>query len=177
MSLSFQSFAGQNWLITPSALAVNEAKPSSIKDQKFLLVLTGVGILNLQGNNPHDWRRENLVIVPDVDASLQFAVNRFSIPKPPGSINAFDVDQITPFAAISSSFDKESGSVDAGYAVDVWRPNHFINTTDTAGKPAHKVFTGISVDLAVRNNKAVIHRVSYQITLLGRIVFLPNIIL
>lgn len=176
MSLFFPSFAGQNWLITPSALAVNEAKPSSIKDQKWLLVLTGVGNLNLQGNNPNDWRRENLIIFPDINAPLQFAVNRFSIPKPTGTIDAFDVDQMTPFAAISSSFDKESGSVDAGYAVDVWRPNHFIDTTDSAGKPAHKVFTGISVDLAVRNNKAVIHRVSYHITLLGRIVFLPNII-
>ena len=40
-------FAGQNWLITPAALAVGENPPASIHDQKFLLVLSGVVIANL----------------------------------------------------------------------------------------------------------------------------------
>ena len=67
MALSISNsdqFAGQNWLITPAALAVNEAQPSSISDQKWLLVLTGVGLVDLQGNNVNDWRRENLSIFP-----------------------------------------------------------------------------------------------------------------
>jgi hypothetical protein len=64
-------FAGQNWLITPSALAVNEAQPSSIGDQKWLLVLTGVGLVDLQGNNVNDWRRESLSIhPPSIDVAL-----------------------------------------------------------------------------------------------------------
>jgi hypothetical protein len=36
-------FAGQNWLITPAALAVGENPPASIHDQKFLLVPIGRG--------------------------------------------------------------------------------------------------------------------------------------
>ena len=42
-------FAGQNWLITPAALAVGENPPANIHEQKFLLVLSGVVIANLEG--------------------------------------------------------------------------------------------------------------------------------
>lgn len=40
------TFAGQNWLITPAALAVNEPKPTSISDQIWVLMLSGVAIIN-----------------------------------------------------------------------------------------------------------------------------------
>jgi len=173
-------FPGQNWLITPAALAVNEANPSSISDQKWHLVLSGVGIIDLRGNNANDWRRETLIIYPDMQAPLQYAVNRYSIPKPVG-LNTrpdLDLEQWAPFAAVSSIFHKDSEiaseppRTDAGFAVDVWRPNPFFSTTDAGGRPANKVFTGIAVDVAVRNHRATLHRVSYHITLLGKIVFL-----
>lgn len=173
------TFAGQNWLIAPAALAVNEAKPSSINDQKWLLVLTGVGIIDLRGN-ANDWRRETLIIYPDMQAPLQYAVNRYSIPKPVG-LNTrpdLDLEQWAPFAAVSSIFNKDSEiasqppRTDAGFAVDIWRPNSFFSTTDAGGKPVNNIFTGIAVDVAVRNQRATLHRVSYHITLLGKIVFL-----
>lgn len=159
---SVLNFAGQNWLITPAALALSEAKPSSISDQKWLLVLTGVGIIDLRGNNANDWRRETLIIYPDMQAPLQYAVNRYSMPKPVG-LNTrpdLDLEQWAPFAAISAIFSKDSEiasqppRTDAGFAVDVWRPNPFLSTTDAGGRPANKVFTGIAVDVAVRNNRA-----------------------
>ncbi len=78
-------FAGQNWLITPAALAVNEAQPSGISDQNWLLVLTGVGLVDLQGNNVNDWRRETLLIhPPSINVALEHAVNRYAIPRPAG---------------------------------------------------------------------------------------------
>jgi hypothetical protein len=177
---SVLNFAGQNWLITPAALAVNERKPRNISDQKWLLVLTGVGIIDLRGNNPNDWRRETLIIYPDMQAPLQYAVNRYSIPKPVG-LNTrpdLDLEQWAPFAAVSSIFNKDSEiasqppRTDAGFAVDIWRPNSFFSTTDAGGKPVNNIFTGIAVDVAVRNQRATLHRVSYHITLLGKIVFL-----
>src|ERR1022692_3531284 len=51
-------FAGQNWLITPAALAVGENPPASIHDQKFLLVLSGVVIANLEGNRSEEHTSE-----------------------------------------------------------------------------------------------------------------------
>jgi hypothetical protein len=180
MPIPVISFAGQNWLITPAALAVNEAKPANISEQKWLLVLTGVCIINLQGASANDWRRENLIIFPDMQGPLQFAVNKFSIPKPPNPnvFLALDLEEWAPFAAISSVLDKTTSSgVDAGFAVDAWRHAPFFSGTDAVGKPVAKGFQGISVDVAVRNNKATLHRVSYNITLLGKIAFLVNVIL
>ena len=56
----------QNSLITPvPAPTPNHfpglPKPSAPAD-KWLLVLTGVYIIDLQGNNPDDWRRETIHI-------------------------------------------------------------------------------------------------------------------
>src|SRR5215472_18787134 len=48
-------FAGQNWLITPAALAFGEQPPASIHDQRFLLVLSGVVIANLEGISNSQW--------------------------------------------------------------------------------------------------------------------------
>jgi hypothetical protein len=176
VAIRVSRFAGQNWAITPEALAVNEPKPASISAQKFLLVLTGVGIIDLQGNNPNDWRRETASIFPDITSPLNFAVDHYGIPRPVGlnTTPAIELEQWAPFAAVSSVFERESGGVDAGFAVDVWRPSPFFHTTDAGGQPLNSVFTGIDVDVAVRNNNATLHRVSYHITLLGRIVFLVS---
>lgn len=45
-----------------------------------------------------------------------------------------------------------------------------------SGVPLDRLFTGIQVDVAVRDSDAWIHRVSYHITLLGKIVFTPIVI-
>jgi len=88
---------------------------------------------------------------------------------------ALSVDQWAPFAAVSSIFARpESGSrVDAGFAVDTWRPSPLIHPIDFYGGYLHDVFNGIEVDVAVRNTSSVLHRVSYHVTLRGRIVFTP----
>jgi hypothetical protein len=78
--VTFSSFAGQNWLITPAALAVNEAKPSSIAQQSWLIQFSGVGILDLPGNNFDDWRREILTIFPDVGSSPIVLADRLAPP-------------------------------------------------------------------------------------------------
>ncbi len=178
MSIRVTKFAGQNWTITPEALAVNEPKPANISAQKFVVVLTGVGIIDLQGNNPNDWRRETASIFPDIAAPLNFAINKYGIPRPVGlnTAPAITLEQWAPFAAVSSTLATQLGGVNAGFAVDVWRPSPFFQTTDAGGQSVNNIFTGIDVDVAVRNNTATIHRISYHITLVGRIVFLVSTI-
>ena len=63
-------FAGQNWLITPAALAVGESPPTTILDQKWLLILSGVVVANLQGNSNAAWLRETVTFLPGNDPSL-----------------------------------------------------------------------------------------------------------
>lgn len=173
------TFAGQNWLITPAALAVNETKPASISNQKWLLVLSGVTIVNVQGTLPSDWFRETLTLSPDVNSPMVWAINKWSIPVPQNPnfsyIPVMSVEEWVPFSAVSSTFDKTSGGVDVGFAVDDWRPTPFIQTyKDQNNTPISNVFQGINVDIAVMNNTANLQRVSYHITLLGNIAFTPN---
>ena len=175
------TFAGQNWVVAPVAAAVNQAPPKQIQDQKWLLVLSGIGIVDLKGISGAQWLRETVSIRPDLVGPLQDTINRYSIPTPPGSLGAnywvgFRVEQWAPFAALSSMFNQNE-SVNSGFAVDAWRPNPFMSGTDAfTNAPLDRLFAGIQVDLAVRDSDAWIHRVSYNITLLGKIVFGPIVI-
>ena len=175
------NFAGQNWLITPAALAVGENPPANVHDQKFLLVLSGVVIADLEGNSASQWLHETLSFLPDMagpqnSGPLNWAINRFGIPRPPGQNFSvgFSLEGWAPFASLSSIFNQDQ-SINSGFAVDVWRPTHFSAGIDAfTHSPVGNVFAGINVDVAVRDTDAWIFRVGYNITLLGKIVFLAS---
>jgi hypothetical protein len=60
-------------------------------------------------------------------------------------------------------------------AVDVWRPTPFATVGDlVAGQVVGNIFAGIDVDVAVRDSDAWLYRLGYNITLLGKIVFVNN---
>jgi hypothetical protein len=173
-------FAGQNWVITPEALAVSEDPPAKVEDQKFLLVLSGVAVVDFQGESTADWRRATLLIRPDVDAPMQHAIAEYGIPTPPGTSGAqywtaLQVEDWAPFAAPSAMFNK-GVSNNSGFAVDLWRPNPFESKLGFSNTMIGNLFSGVLVDVAVRDTDAVLHRVSYSVTLVGKIVFGPIII-
>src|SRR4051812_4578919 len=93
------NFAGQNWLITPAALAMNEPQPQNIQQQKWLLVLSGVAITDVNGNSEAEWLKETLLIRPDYFNALSYAVDKYSIPHTPGSNIKFQLELWSPFAA------------------------------------------------------------------------------
>jgi hypothetical protein len=172
--------SGQNWLITPAATAFGEPAPTNISQQQWLLILSGVAVANFQGNSTALWNAETVTILPDLagptgSGPLNWAVGRYSIPKPPqGGYNiGFSLDNglWVPFAALSKMIDQNQ-SINAGYAVELWRPTPFIGGTDAfSGASVGNIFAGIDVDLSVRDSDAFIEKVSYNISLLGKIVF------
>jgi hypothetical protein len=170
------SFAGQNWLITPAATSVGEAKPGSAADQTWLLILSGVVNINLEGNSTQ-WLRETAVIRPDLTPALSHAIMRHNVPTPAGDHRLrFQVEQWAPHAAPSSMFNR-AHSVNSGFAVDVWRPHPFDTDTDVVTNATiNNIFNGIQVDLAVSDTDAILYRVSYHISLLGKIRFSHPII-
>jgi len=180
------NFAGQNWLITPAALAVGEPAPASIHEQKWLLVLSGVVIADLKGNSGAQWLHETLSFIPDMagpppgnSGPLNFAISHFYKPadKPAGTPGTnfnivFSLEEWAPFASLSSIFN-QGQSINSGFAVDTWRPNHFGSGTSVlSNQPVNNIFSGINVDVAVRDTDAIIHRIGYNITLLGKIAFI-----
>ena len=178
-------FAGQNWLITPAALAVGQSPPQTILDQKWLLVLSGVVLANQQGNSNAAWLDETVTFLPGNSLSLglgpsegplKYAISHYSIPTPSPNPRDFDIvfslEEWAPFVSLSAIFDQDE-SINAGYAVKVWRPRHFMHALSypDVTQPIHRIFTGISVDVSIRDNDAFILRLGYHITLLGRIAF------
>ena len=77
----------------------------------------------------------------------------------------------TPFASLSAIFNRGQ-SINSGFAVDAWRSHHFGSGTDVlTNRPVNNLFAGINVDLAVRDSDAWLYRLGYNITLIGKIVF------
>jgi hypothetical protein len=183
-----RDFAGQNWVITPAPLGAGESRPTSIHDQKWLLILSGVVMADLRGEDG-EWGRQTVSFMPDMagpddpdstSGPLNWAINQYFIPKPAGSpgmdyLIRFSVEEWVPFVAPNALFN-ESQSMNCGFAVDVWRPNHFGNGTDVlTNQPVNNVFSGINADLAVREKDAWLHRLGYRIILLGKIVFVATL--
>lgn len=178
------NFSGQNWLITPSALAVGETPPRTLLDQNWLLVLSGVVEANLEGNSNAAWLNETVDFLPTNTVSLgsglqegplNWAINHYSIPRP--STNPHDYTTVfslqlwAPFAGLSAISDDHQ-SINAGFAVNRWRPRHFLlGYTPFTAQPIKNIFSGLTVDVGIRDNDAWILKLSYNITLLGKIAF------
>jgi hypothetical protein len=179
----------QNWLITPAGLAVGETAPQDILDQKWLVVLTGVLEIDFQGNSTDNWLNETVVFSPDGfplgsegaplnSGPLFWAINQYAIPLPSSDPSAYTVVfsllEWAPFATLSAIFD-QGASINAGFAVNAWRPRHFFNGVSTkfSTPPTiiSNIFSGIEVDVGVRDTDAWLLKLSYNITLLGKIAF------
>ncbi len=180
-------FASQNWVITPTAMAdcvspqvvADSSKKNPIKlpapgtvpgcKNQWLLVLSGVVLLGLKGKK--EWVREDVKICPDIQAPMNYVINRYRIlvPNEPHQ-KEFQVDQWAPHATLSSMLNLEH-SVNSGFAVDAWRPSPFLTKTDfiVGGAPFGNLFDGILVEVAVRDIDAILYRLSYHITLIGTI--------
>jgi hypothetical protein len=114
------------------------------------------------------WTPETVRLVPDLQPALFSALTSTSAIVPPGTF-AFNLLMWAPFVSISGVTSKDF-SIDGGFAINDWRPTPFIsNLKDEDGNVVSQVFQGIDADIAVLHTSEVIS-VSYDITLLGRIV-------
>jgi len=144
-----------------------------MSQQEFLLTLTGVAIIDFKGTSPGTWRWDTARITPNEGDAVNYAIDRFGIPTPPGTAGrdwyvGFRVELINIFATLNAIYD-QSAAVDAGFAVDRWRPEQFLDLPDAVtGERIPNIFSGILVDVAVRDSDAWLYRVGYQVTLLGK---------
>jgi hypothetical protein len=167
------NFKGQNWLITPAALALNDPRPRNIHDQKWILVLSGVIEAGLSTDEVVNAILE-AHFVPDIASPCDYAISHHAIPRPPGAEGfqynvEFQAELWAPFAAVSASVNMDADPDNIG--VTHWRPSPFRTGFDMfTGNPIHQIFDGIIVKCLVCPD-ASIWLLSYNITLLGKIVF------
>jgi hypothetical protein len=176
-------FAVQSWVITPTAPTVGFPTPANIHDQQWLVVLSGVVMANLSGAQLH----ETLRFMPEMSGNgsnggvmgpLAWAINRFNIPQPFGPqahyMSTFALEEWTLFASVSSFF-TQGQPVNPGFAVDTWRPSTFGTGIDLQSQQHFtQLFNGMDVDVAVQDAHATIYRIAYQITLVGKIIFVDS---
>ena len=129
----------------------------------------------MRGQTSGGWLRDEVHILPDMRGPLDYAINQFSIPRPPGNEDVeynvgFQLDLWSPFASLSSIFD-QNRPVNAGFAVDDGGPHPSAQEAVSSSQQVGNIFTGIVVDAAVSDSDAWLYRLGYNITLEGRIVF------
>lgn len=129
------------------------------------MVLSGVAFFTFQGVTPDDWRRDSLRIEIDLTGPIQ-ASGRSA---PPGRELKFEVEQWASYSTMNSIFNAGQ-SINAGYAVDAFRPIFTSRDTFT------RIFDTLEVDLAVRDSDGFIFRVGYHLTLVGTIVDVGTLI-
>jgi hypothetical protein len=172
------SLARQNYVITPEATAFTQSPPRNIQEQTWLLILTGVAIVDIKGTSTGQWLHETVSIRPTLQPPLDEAINWYNIPTPAGTegvdwVKGFHIiRQSSAYFVAPSSMFNAGVSVNSGFAVDSWGRNPYGQGTDIlTNMLVGNLFDGITADVAVRDTDAILHRVSYHITLVGRIVF------
>ena len=93
-----------------------------------------------------------------------------------GTHLGFSVDQMVSYVGLNGIYDQAPVG-NAGYAVKEWRPRPYLTGGDAYSNGANKInniFTGIDVDIGVRDNDAWILKLGFYITLLGKIVLLAD---
>lgn len=177
MTVFVASYESQSHFVTPAALAVTEQPPATIADQRWIFQTNGVAIVNFTGKTTVDWSRDDLLISPPLGTALNDALIRYSIPVPPvrGAFPWMQVERWFPFATLSSIFDRHT-AVDMGFAVDRWRPEARSGTEAGTGATLPNLISGMRVDIAARDSDATLHRVSYSITVEGKIKFVTGLL-
>lgn len=170
-------FNGQNWLIVPDGPLL---PPAESYNQGWLLTLTGVFIQEIIGGRDlgYGWRSGGLVIAPDVQSPLNFALDLYGIPTPSSASGSilpfFNLDPVAAaYVNVTGVYDPSGIGAGLGFRLDSWEISTQDNGTDVQGNPAHQVFTSVGM-IALTQNMDRINRVAYNLILRGKIVFLED---
>jgi hypothetical protein len=187
-------FTGQNWLITPATPIPYEGPhqpvfhaapahavikggiggaapdPTIISRLEWLLVLSGIALftpgdsLAVSGNFNDV---EIATIYPDIISPMTYAINHTGLAIPKGQMPVFSVEQEAPFCTSLVAHSTPSGE---GGWVRVWRPTPY-----KTGTTLPQIFNGVNAEVAVVSSGSQAElRISYNITLLGRIFYMPD---
>jgi hypothetical protein len=131
-------FSSQYWVHIPVA------------NERHLVTLSGIVIIDYKGITSDDWRRDRLHL------GIKFPTNFFPAKK------MLKIEQWAPFITINAIYNKDK-SVNAGWAVD----NFGLSDDKIAG------YIAIWADIAVRDSDGYLFRIGYNITVSGYFIDTP----
>ena len=184
-----ETILDQKWLLVMSGVVSGNQDPS-LGDWAVL-----------KGTSNAHWNPQTVFFIPGGSTGafisldngsgggpLYYAYANYSFPPPPppffppaatggtaGTRLAFSVERLVSFVGLNGIFD-QAESINAGYAVKEWRPHHYLKgpSVYSGGSYVGNIFAGIDVDIGVRDNDAWILKLGFNITLLGKIVFVDS---
>ncbi|MEP6629208.1 MAG: hypothetical protein ABJA89_02000 [Lapillicoccus sp.] len=165
--------------VTPAGHAVTQAPITDPAQQRWVFGLSGVALVDFAGTSNAVWRHDQLLISPNLGSALLPALNRYSIPTPPGQPGRdwapwIQVEESLPFAGLGSIFDAHE-SINAGFAVDGWALQTRPGTETGTGATLQQLLSGLVADIAVRDNDAILHRVSFTVLVQGPLRFVSSL--
>ena len=169
-AIGFSQVVVENAMITPVGLAFRDPdKPTSIADQDWLIHFSSIGVVDLKGNNANDWRREILFtsLISPGPCNGRSPSTAFRC-RPRRSAGWWR--KIRCWSSRLQSM-RPSAQLSRNHPAAPILASRWIAGRRVISPPASNLFTGINIDLAVRNTNAVIHGVSYQVTIKGKIAF------
>lgn len=175
-ALSYQSLST---FVIPAARAVTEPPLTDPHQQRWIFGLSGIALVDFTGTSNETWRHEQLLISPNLGSALLPALTRYAIPTPAGTPGRdwapwIQVEDSLPLATLGSIFDANE-SINAGFAVDGWTMQLRPGTEVGTGAPVQNLLSGLVADLAVRDNDAILHRVSFSLLVHGPMRFVTNL--
>lgn len=173
------NYVSLSTFVTPAARAVSQPPLTDPAQQRWIFGLSGVAIVDFTGTSNAVWRHDQLLISPNLGSALVPALTTYSIPVPPGTPGKdwapwMQVEDTLPFATLGSIFDAQE-SINAGFAVDGWTVQTRPGTETGTGATLQNLLSGVVADLAVRDNDAILHRVSFHLLVQGRMRFVRSL--
>ncbi|MGG5260435.1 hypothetical protein [Phycicoccus avicenniae] len=191
--IDLDAYAGQNWTIVPVSrptrlrppvitagphhvpgdVAEVDLTPAAELDvpypsnQLWQLTLTGVVFCDVQGTSQSAWRYETVSFTPHFTPALEWAASWMGA-RSGGRNWLFELEQWAPHVTTATNFNRNVAN-NSGHGVDAWRPAPFRTETDAFGVQRQQLFAGVHADVVVRDTDAIIHRLAYHVTLVGRL--------
>lgn len=126
-----------------------------VQEDRLEIVVSGVAAVGLRGTSGGDWHRQEVDLRIDLAPAIDLLTADKQLRR--GHVWGFAADQWVALVTLNS-ISNAGTSLNAGWAVD----GFCVEQEDGGAREVH-----LLADLAVSDVDGVIHRVAYQVTLLG----------
>lgn len=164
-----------NWVMVPAAQKMDAP---STDDQQWIMTLSGIAEINFRGISETRWRQDVFRLHVNWNSPVATV---YQHPQPDAFRVIFQVMQWAPFATINSISTKprriNGGNavypkINEGYAVDSCKPvlvDQYNWEDFDRTNPIRNTFDGLNVGVAVRGANTYVHKIGFQVTLLGKV--------
>jgi hypothetical protein len=153
-ALNEPKFVARNFMFVPT----QDPRGDPTRSFLGLIILSGVVMVDVAGNDPGGWRHDQVILDLGVDLKKAIGLAPYA-PPVSNRFYGFYISQLVPFATVNARESSIREEHD-GTAVDA-----FFGSQGGAL---------ITIDVGVRDHRSMIHRIGYHLSLYGSLLFKPS---